>query len=186
MAANLFVNEPESSVGITPAYYDAHMCSFAVFDQHRYDFHIIVWLHRGSSCPFRVFPIHPSERTKVDRRHIKPGFISTSSPAFDPSCSDITIDLVHPYHWYSANYPYGRSCPLSPALSPTSIYSVRFFPGNMRYAESHISSSPLVCHMCFGSVSSQSSYTIGAQSRPFLQNYYLIAGYAVLPFRWVS
>ena len=36
MAANLFVNEPESSVGITPAYYDAHMCSFAVFDQHRH------------------------------------------------------------------------------------------------------------------------------------------------------
>ena len=32
----------------------------------------------------------------------------------------------------------------------------------------------------------QPSYTIGAQSRPFLQNYYLIAGYAVLPFRWVS
>ena len=29
---------------------------------------------------------------------------------------------------------------------------------------------------------SQSSYTIGAQSWPFLQNYYLIAGYSVLPF----
>ena len=33
---------------------------------------------------------------------------------------------------------------------------------------------------------SQPSYTIGPQPWPFLQNYYLIAGYAVLPFRWVS
>ena len=85
---------------------------------------------RVGSRPFRVFPIHPSGRTKVDRRHIKPGFISTY-------CSDITIDLVHPYHRCSTNCPYQRSCPLSPALSPTSNDSVRFFPGN---AESHISS----------------------------------------------
>ena len=83
---------------------------------------------RGGSHPFRVFPIHPRGRTKVDRRHIKPGFISTY-------CSDITIDLVRPYHRCSTNCPYQRSCPLSPALSPTSNDLVSFFPGNMRYAE---------------------------------------------------
>ena len=108
----------------------------SVFDQHRWAWHTtsIAWLHRGSSCPFRVFPIHPSGRTKVDRRHIKPGFISTYTPAFGPSCSGITIDLVHPYHRCSTNYPYERSCPLSPVLFPTSNDLVRFFPGNMRYA----------------------------------------------------
>ena len=117
-----------------------------------------------------------------------------SSGAFVPTqmssyCSDITIDLVHPYHRCSANYPYGRSCPLSPALSPTSIYSVRFFPGNMRYAESHISSSSLVRNMCFGSVSSSASLPIQSVPSPGLSyktTTFLIAGYAVLPFRWVS
>ena len=109
--------------------------------------------------PFRVFPIHPKGRTKSDRRHIKPGFISTY-------CSDITIDLVHPYHRCSTNYPYERSCPLSPALSPTSNDSVRFFPGNMRYAESHISSSSLVRDMYFGFVRVSGSASLPIQSVP--------------------
>ena len=87
-------------------------------------------------------------------------------PLNEPSCSGITIDLVCLYHRCSTNCPYGRSCPL--LLSPTSNDFARFFPGNMRYAESHISSSPLVCDMCFGSVSSSASHPIQSVPSPGL------------------
>ena len=181
MAANLFVNEPESSVGITPAYYDAHMCSLhrsVHFDQHRYA--------PGTQPPLLGLTgevLVPSESFRFIRGE------GQRLASFSPSRSDITIDFAHPYHRCSTNYPYERSCPLSPALSPTSNDSVRFFPGDMRYAESHISSSSLVRDMCFGSVSSSASLPIQAVPSPGLSyktTTYLIAGYAVLPFRWVS
>ena len=76
------------------------------------------------------------------------------------------LTLYIPHHWCSTNCPYQRSCPLSPALSPKSNDLVRFFPGNMRYAESHISSSSLVRDMYFGFVRVSGSASLPIQSVP--------------------
>ena len=77
------------------------------------------------------------------------------------------------------------SCPLSPALFPTSNDSVRFFSGNI-YEICRVAYIQFIFsarHVLRVRVElSQPSYTIGAQPWPFLQNYYLIAGYIVLPF----
>ena len=152
------------------------MCSFAVFDQHRYMYapgtqHPLFGLTGEALAPSESFRFIRVEGQKLT--------VVISSP----------VSYPHMYISLPTNYPYGRSCPLSPALFPTTNDSVRFFPGDMRYAESHISSSSLVRNMCFGSVSSSASLPIQSVPSPGLSyktTTFLTAGYAVLPFRWVS